>query len=64
MFEIVFEICAMIFCIVTVGVWVFILPQIAIIYLNDSRDNREYRRMVEREWIETHKRSNDYDKME
>ena len=42
MFEIVFEFCAMVFVIVTVGVWVITLPILTKRWVDDVRASQKY----------------------
>ena len=42
MFEIVFEICAMVFVIVTVSAWCIMLPMIIKIWFDDREDDKKY----------------------
>ena len=44
MFEIVFEFCAMVFVIVTVGVWVITLPILTKRWVDDVMASKEYYR--------------------
>lgn len=52
MFEIVFEFCAMIFVIVTVGAWVVMLPIVIKNSLDDAKDSKKYREEMRMEMLE------------
>ena len=49
MFEIVFEFCAMVFCIVTVSAWCIIVPMIIKIWIDDGEDDKKYREEMRKE---------------
>lgn len=51
MFEMWFEICALICCVVITGVVTYLFPQLAIILLNDIKDDREFNRKMEIEML-------------
>lgn len=51
MFEIVFEFCAMVFCIVTVGAWVVILPIVIKNSLDDMEEDKKYREKMRTEML-------------
>lgn len=52
MFEMWFEICALICCVVITGVVTYLFPQLAIILLNDIKDDREFNRKMKIEMLE------------
>ena len=52
MFEIVFEFCAMIFVIVTVGAWVVMLPIVIKNSLDDAKDSKKYHEELRKELFE------------
>lgn len=52
MFEIVFEFCAMVFVIVTVGAWVVMLPIVIKNSLDDAKDSKKYREEMRMEMLE------------
>ena len=49
MFEIVFEFCAMVFVIVTVGAWVVLLPIVIKNSLDDREEDKKYREKMRME---------------
>ena len=51
MFEIVFEFCAMIFVIVTVGAWVVMLPIVIKNSLDDAKDSKKYHEKMRMEML-------------
>ena len=51
MFEIVFEFCAMVFVIVTVGAWVVMLPIVIKNSLDDAKDSKKYHEKMRMEML-------------
>lgn len=51
MFEIVFEFCAMVFVIVTVGAWVVMLPIVIKNSLDDAKDSKKYHEELRKEML-------------